>query len=212
MDKIKVWDGFTRFFHWALVLLLAGLYYTADNAMMAWHFLLGYCTLALLATRLIWGVIGSQSARFSAMLFKPTTILKSIKTPVVSVGHSPTGSLMVWLFFILLSFQLLSGLMSTDGILTEGPLVSLVGYQLAEQMTDWHKLSFDVITIAIVLHILAVVIYQLKGQQLLQGMLHGKKPAAIKGVLKPSVWAFAILLVLLSILYFTWAQLPLSEL
>ena len=112
MTTLKVWDGFIRCFHWFLVVSIAVLYFSIEEGMIELHFVAGFFTLALIVTRLIWGVIGSKTARLSGLLHSPRAILKALKSPSESLGHSAPGSCMVIVFFILIITQLVSGLMS----------------------------------------------------------------------------------------------------
>ena len=57
MSKVKVWDGFIRSFHWLLVVAIATLYFSAEEGMLELHFATGYFTLALIITRLVWGLL-----------------------------------------------------------------------------------------------------------------------------------------------------------
>lgn len=61
-----IWDLPTRLFHWLLALSFIAAYVTATlgPAWMDWHFRAGYLLAALLLFRLVWGLIGSDSARF----------------------------------------------------------------------------------------------------------------------------------------------------
>ncbi|HUS55412.1 MAG TPA: cytochrome b/b6 domain-containing protein, partial [Thermohalobaculum sp.] len=65
MQRISVWDIFVRATHWIVaVLVLAEL--TVLDEDWAVHRWAGYAVLALVALRLIWGLVGSRYARFSA--------------------------------------------------------------------------------------------------------------------------------------------------
>lgn len=215
---MKVWDGFVRFFHWALVLLLIGLYVSAENDMMDLHQVLAYVLMALLLTRLVWGVIGSDTAKISSLLHQPKAVLDTIKQPSRhNVGHNPAGSYMVLLFFVLLMIQLLTGLFSSDDITTEGPLSKYVSSGIADFVTEWHEVNFGILLAAIVVHILAIVAYRVKGLNLVKPMLIGKNDeidaAEQKPVnFKPSWWAFVLFALLLVLLMNTWGELPLKAL
>ncbi|MGZ3218205.1 hypothetical protein [Paracoccus sp. T5] len=62
-DKVRVWDGFVRLFHWSLVALIACVWLTADGPKVL-HEGLGYVIAGLIAPRVIWGLIGPRHARF----------------------------------------------------------------------------------------------------------------------------------------------------
>jgi len=216
MDKLKVWDGFIRSFHWLLVIAIATLYFSAEEGMLELHFVAGFFTLALLLTRLIWGVIGSKTAKLAALIHSPLAAIKSFKLGDTKPGHGAAGSYMVIAFFILILTQLISGLMTTDDILTDGPLVQYVSSNIVEWAGWVHHRNFDLLFYAIILHISAIVIYRLKGKKLVKAMITGKADAEqmneYSSVTKAPWAAFVIFVVLLIVLMTTWGAEPLSYL
>lgn len=69
--KITIWDSFIRGYHWLQAISIAGLWYTGTEGLMDWHFSIAYGLLALLVTRLIWGVLGSETAKLSRLFTLP---------------------------------------------------------------------------------------------------------------------------------------------
>ena len=71
--SLKVWDLGVRVFHWLLVGLVAGLWVTAtsDGDWMAIHLWLGVTVIAIVFSRIVWGLVGSDTARFSSFLVGP---------------------------------------------------------------------------------------------------------------------------------------------
>ncbi|MDO8703533.1 MAG: cytochrome b/b6 domain-containing protein [Sulfuricaulis sp.] len=110
--RILVWDVPTRVFHWLLAGSFAGAFLTAESERFRdVHVLLGYTMLGLIGFRLVWGLVGTRYARFSAFAFGPSKVaayLKSLLTgsPQHYVGHNPAGS---WVIYGLLLLGLLSG-------------------------------------------------------------------------------------------------------
>ncbi|WP_372771544.1 cytochrome b/b6 domain-containing protein [Pseudoalteromonas sp.] len=207
MQKTQVWDGFIRFFHWSMVALIALLYYSAENSLMELHFVAGFSLLSLLATRLIWGFIGSDTAKLSALIHSPKNTLAAIKGAAQETpGHNAAGSYMVIAFLILLVTQAVTGLMTTDDIMYDGPLVAMVSGDLSSLAGSLHHQIFDWILIAIALHITAIVVYKLKGKALVPPMITGKTTESYKQNAKmKSGWVgFAIFCVLLTALLTTW--------
>ena len=216
LQKVKVWDGFIRSFHWLLVIAIATLYFSAEEGMMELHFVAGYFTLALLLTRLVWGVLGSKTAKLTALIHSPMAVLKSLKEGDSKLGHGAAGSYMVIAFFILLLVQLLSGLMTTDDILTDGPLVEYASSQVVEWAGWVHHNNFDLLFYAIILHVAAIVIYRLKGKKLVKAMVTGYADKEDRGseikVTKSPWLAVVIFVLLLAGLMVTWGSEPLSYL
>lgn len=176
-SKSKVWDLPTRLFHWSLVLVFAGLWYTGENADFERHFLLGKIMLGLLVFRLLWGIVGSQTARFSHMPLHPKSALLYAQGKYGdSIGHNPLGSWSVIVILTLLSLQVISGLFANDGVLAEGPLVQFISTSLSDEFTDLHDLAFTALLAVLPLHIGAVMYYQhIKKQRLINAMITGEK-------------------------------------
>ena len=99
---------------------------------------MGYRLLCLVATRIIWGFIGSEAARFRAFLFAPRTVLKYPRAGGQYAGHNPLGGLSVTMLLLLLLAQAGSGVFSRDDLLFEGPFFDWAG-GLSGSLTEWHK-------------------------------------------------------------------------
>jgi cytochrome b len=119
-------------FHWTLVALMIAQWLTAQNSgAMDYHVWGGYAVLALVLFRLIWGVMGSETARFGAFVRGPGAALAYVKallrgeTPLY-LGHNPMGGWSIVAMLILLLVQAGTGLFANDDILIEGPLYSWV--------------------------------------------------------------------------------------
>ncbi|CAH9065418.1 hypothetical protein PSECIP111951_03708 [Pseudoalteromonas holothuriae] len=209
----KVWDGFIRGFHWLLVIAIAALYISGEEGWLDVHFVVGFTLLALMLTRLIWGVIGSDTAKLTALLHSPKAALSAIRKSESTVGHNPAGSYMVLVFFVLIIVQLLTGLMSTDDILIEGPLVAYVPYSWSELASEFHHDNFDILLIAIALHIVAITVYRMKGKNLAKTLITGKDQDATHApVMRSGKWAYLIFIGLTVLILSTWGIQPLTAL
>jgi cytochrome b len=178
MQRVKIWDSFVRLSHWLMVVLLVAMWWTADNDYMEWHLRLAPLLGGLLITRLVWGIIGSQSARFSYFLRGPKSVLQHLRELKnghyqPSNSHNAAGGWAVMLILLLLLAQFVSGLFAADGYFYEGPLAKTIGSDSAELMTDIHRIVFDLLVAAVVLHLLAIIAYKLRGVSLVAAMLHG---------------------------------------
>jgi cytochrome b len=180
MNKIRVWDLPLRLFHWTLAVLVVAAVITqkiGGNAMV-WHFRIGYCVLALLLFRLIWGVVGPRYSRFVDFLRGPMPILDYLKGNGRNYpGHNPLGSLSVVALLGFLLFQVATGLFSNDDIASEGPLVKFISKEISDQATWLHKeLGATVIYVLVGLHVLAILWYaHLKKEKLVKAMITGDK-------------------------------------
>jgi cytochrome b len=178
---MRIWDLPTRLFHWILVVLIFVSWLSAWRDWMKLHVACGLTVLTLLLFRLIWGLIGSDTARFSYFLKGPAAGLNHLlhllrREPDTETGHNAAGGWMVIVMLVLLCVQVGTGLCSNDDVLVEGPLARSVGKDRSDWLTHIHHVNFTLIEIAIALHVLAIITYRvLKGQNLLLPMITGKK-------------------------------------
>lgn len=180
----RVWDLPTRLFHWTLAFCVVGAVVSAKvggNAMV-WHFRLGYTILALLAFRLLWGVVGGHWSRFARFIYSPATLLRYLRGQArddehLDVGHSPTGALSVFALIAILLVQVATGLVADDEISNTGPLIKFVSGAVSSAATSWHKAYGQWLIISlVVLHVLAILFYLVKKRRNLVGpMLSGDK-------------------------------------
>lgn len=172
---VQIFDLAVRLFHWFQVVLLAGLWYSAEQEWYGLHQLLAYTLASLLGARLIWGLIGSETARFRHFVPAPRQLRQYLanKTPVA--GHNPVSALMILALFLLVALQFASGLMTTDEVMTEGPLYSLVPDWLSSLAGSWHELGFNLMLGLVVVHVLAALWHQLSGDKVIGAMWHGRK-------------------------------------
>lgn len=211
--KLALWDLPTRLFHWSLVISFAFLFYSGETGeWMEWHMNVGIFVLALVLFRLVWGFVGSQTARFSSfMRLHPQTIVDYMKTLPKRdhqqyAGHNPLGGLVVLLMLVLLFIQAVSGLFNSDDILAEGPLYAMVSEAFSDMMGGLHETVFELLLLIVVLHIAAIIFYRLyKGINLVKPMIIGwinwrEKPAP--SLFFKSAWFGIALLLLISVAVF----------
>lgn len=182
---IRVWDLPTRVFHWTLALAVTGSVISAKiggNAMV-WHFRFGYLVLALLAFRILWGLVGGRWSRFVSFVYAPATLLRYLRGRAapqeqLEVGHSPSGALSVFALLGVLLVQLGTGLVADDEIANQGPLNRFVSSDTVMSATSWHKSWGQWLVLALVaLHVAAIAFYLLKkNTNLVRPMLQGDKP------------------------------------
>ncbi|MBC7482108.1 MAG: cytochrome b/b6 domain-containing protein [Rhizobacter sp.] len=185
LEAVRVWDLPTRIFHWLLAALVVASVITAQvggNAM-AWHFRSGYAVFALLAFRILWGVVGGRWSRFASFIHAPATTLRYLRgehrpEENFDVGHNPLGALSVLGLLAVLSMQVATGLFADDEISSAGPLVKFVSGATSSLATSWHTNFGQWLIIALVLlHVAAILFYLLKKRQnLIRPMLTGDKP------------------------------------
>lgn len=200
---IPVWDLPTRMFHWLLVLLVAGawLSYKFGDVTMTWHKWNGYAVLTLLLFRLLWGFIGSSTARFSDFVKGPHTVLHYLRdgARAPNLGHNPAGGWSVLAMLGILIVQVGAGLFTTDDIMVSGPLKFLVSSDTAEFLSSIHRVGYYVLLGLVTLHLAALAYHHLAhGENLLRAMVTGNKcpdhvPPGAAAMLRP-LWLAALCL------------------
>jgi cytochrome b len=178
---MPIWDLPIRVFHWSLVILLFTSWLSAKMDWMRVHVLCGLSILSLLLFRVIWGFIGSDTARFGWFLKSPVEAVRHLmhilrREPDTETGHNAAGGWMVLGMLAVLGVQVGTGLCANDDVMTEGPLALIVGKDRSDWLTHIHHLNFYVIEIVVLLHVVAIVAYRvLKGHNLVTPMITGKK-------------------------------------
>ncbi|MFW6322134.1 MAG: cytochrome b/b6 domain-containing protein [Guyparkeria sp.] len=177
--RVRVWDLPIRVFHWALVGLIAGLYLTGAvfDRYLNWHMYLGVTVGGLVIFRLLWGLWGSETARFARFVPGPRRLWRYLRRgdrAHAGPGHSPLGALSVLALLLLLAAQVGTGLFAHDDAFNEGPFHDLVSSDTADALTALHKQLFYVLLGFIVLHVMAVLFHVfVKRQDLLRAMITG---------------------------------------
>lgn len=177
MQKTKVWDGAVRLFHWSQLGLLGGLWYSAEQEWFGIHMMLAYSLASLLGARLIWAFVGSTNARWRSFIKSPATVWRWLRTSPkpAQAGHNPLSGYMVLALLVLVLLQFVSGLMTSDQILTEGPLVAMVPSSWVELASSFHHWNVNLVLALVVVHVLAAVVHQVRGERVISAMLSGNK-------------------------------------
>lgn len=186
LKKVRVWDLPTRLFHWSLVILFITSWISAEigGTAMQYHFWSGYAILTLILFRILWGLFGSETARFAHFLRSPLAAWQYARgffKPVyaATLGHNALGAWSVLAMLAFLLAQASTGLFANDDISTEGPLYKLVSKDTSDLLTRIHHLSFNVLLVLAGIHIVAIVLYRvLHRENLLKPMLTGDKAVA----------------------------------
>jgi cytochrome b len=177
-----------RLVHWTFVALIPALWWTGEHGDVALHTRIGLAMAGLVMFRLLWGLVGTDNARFATFVKGPGALLAYLRgqpRPGAVAGHNPLGALSVLALLALLAAQVGFGLFAqdTDG-LESGPLSHYVSYDGADAARGWHALGFNLLLALIALHLAAIAWYRLRGNNLLSPMLTGRKPLA-EGLVAP---------------------------
>ncbi len=196
--SIRVWDLPTRLFHWLLAIAVVGSFVSVKiggNAM-EWHARFGYLALSLLGFRWCWGFLGSRYARFGQFMKGPKAILAEIRGALpVSPGHNPLGALSVVALLLGFSVQAVLGLMTTDDIAFDGPLVKYISSDLVSMASGLHQQMEWVLIGLVVLHVGAIIFHaRVRRHNLVPAMIHGDQqvPSESSAVSARDDWAIRI--------------------
>lgn len=137
------WDPLIRLTHWgiALAVIANGLINKPGGTVHVW---IGWVVMALLATRLAWGLVGPAEARFSAFPPDPRAAMSHLLDllrgkPREHASHNPAGALMVYALWACLAAVTITGLVMTNG---KSP-VTIAQEKAAVAAGDWSVLVTD---------------------------------------------------------------------
>ena len=173
-----------RVSHWSFALLVPAMYITAENSEWGWHIRLGHVLLGFLIFRVLWGFLGTPTARFASFVKGPGRVLGYLKGDYDHkriIGHNPLGARAVLGLLSVMIVQVTMGLFAGDiydG--ATGPLNPLVRVRTADWLTDTHEWFVYVVFGMIGLHISAIAVYAgARAQNLVGPMIGGKGEMAV---------------------------------
>ena len=173
MRNKLVYDLPTRFFHW----LFSGLFVSAfviaktvddESVVFSYHSLMGLVLGFLILLRLVWGVVGTQNARFSNFALNPKDLiayLKGIKSGEKKkwAGHNPASS---WAAVVMLLMGV--GLVMSGYLMTSG--------RKPQALEEVHEICGNIFVLTAVLHVLGILLHTLRYKDLIGlSMVDGKK-------------------------------------
>ena len=184
LERVRLWDPAIRLFHWALVICVIAAWGLGEFGpdVMTLHFYFGYAVVALLAFRLIWGLIGPKTARFAHFIYGPKATFGYAasmfeRKPSYWRGHNPMGALAAFALLGLLIAQVASGLMGDpDDFINVGPLAQYVSSDTASLAIDLHETLAPLLLLLVVLHVATIAFYKIwKREDLIKPMITGWK-------------------------------------
>lgn len=184
-QRVLVWDWTVRLFHWVLVLGVALMWWTGEEGLLLWHKRLGIFLLGLVVYRIVWGLIGSPTARFGRMGVRPGAALSYFRDLLSgkhkpAFGHNPAGTLSVFAILLVLAIQIGTGLfvVDKDGM-DPGPLSSFVSFDTGRELAEIHETSFNILVALIILHVAAIATYLIVFRDnLIRPMVTGRRSRA----------------------------------
>ncbi len=129
-EEVRIWDPLVRYGHWVLAVAFLIAYLTEDDLLTV-HVWAGYVVGIVILVRLVWGLIGTQHARFRDFLYSPRESLAYLFDMLRGrakrhLGHSPIGAPMVFALLISLALTTGSGLLVYAYDKHAGPLAGMV--------------------------------------------------------------------------------------
>ena len=187
--SVAAWDLPTRLFKWTLVtlVLLSWATQAAGDRWLGLHIQLGHAVLILLVFRLLWGLVGSSTARFASWVAWPwnavsygAQLVRGRGRPYL--GHNPLGGWMIILLLAFVAAQGVTGLFTADNNgLSGGPFANLDfgdPTPIQRAFGAWHHLAFNLLLGLIAIHVFTNLFYEAaKGDPVISAMVTGRKPA-----------------------------------
>ncbi len=211
---IAIWGWPVRLSHWSFAILVPAMWYTADNGLWYWHTRLGMVLLTVLLFRLLWGIVGTRTARFSSFVRGPSAVFAYLRGEMAPrAGHSPLAALSVLALLSAMSLQVGMGLFAGDPFDgATGPLNALIGVGTADMLTEWHKVFYWAVLGLVALHLAAIAYYAvIKRDNLIEPMITGKRSMTtpVEGNSPvPHARAVALLAVSAGIALWLWSGAP----
>ncbi|WP_062561374.1 cytochrome b/b6 domain-containing protein [Paracoccus aminovorans] len=192
------WDPLIRISHWgiAAAVFVNGLIVKPGGTIHIW---IGWAAMALLAARLVWGLVGPREARFAAFPPAPLSALRHLGQVLRGraceyPSHNPAGAMMVYALWLGLIVVIATGLVMTGG---KTP-ITIAEERAAVAAGDWsvlvkddaagddrpqdtklveevHEIAANLLLFLAVLHVLGVAAEsRALGRNLVRPMIRGK--------------------------------------
>lgn len=180
--KINVWDKPVRIFHWLLVSVFIGAFFTSHTEwLLEYHAIAGYVALGLICFRILWGFTGSHYARFSEFIKGwgevKSYLLKTIRLkPSKYLGHNPAVGWVVIFMLILTVGISVTGIVTYSGEENRGLWAGIVSFGTASVARDMHEFMAYTAVVVIVVHIAAALFHDfVLKENIILSMITGTK-------------------------------------
>lgn len=177
---VLVYDLPVRISHWLMAVLFVAAFGIAqllddESPGFSYHMLLGFTLAFVVSLRIVWGLIGSPTARFSSMPLHPKHLFNYFKSFVGGpaqkyFAHNPASAWAALLMFFLSLGLAFTGYQMSHGL------------QYKEVFEEMHELFANAFLITVIAHITGVVLHTLRhhpitGEMIALAMINGKKIA-----------------------------------
>lgn len=197
--KVVVWDAPVHVIHWLMVFSFAGAYLTAESE--RWrllHVTLGYTMAGVVAFRIVWGLVGTRTARFSNFVRGPRAVLRYrqallSRRPEHHIGPNPAGAVAIVAMLAL-----------TLAIVASG--WALFNDTGGEWLEELHEFAVNSMLAVIGGHIAGVLFASWRGHENLVGaMITGRKLGRPEDGIR-SAWRSVAGLMRIAAAGFWWTQ------
>ncbi len=166
---MRVWDRLVRIGHWTLVGAIVVAWFTRHGGGRA-HEWAGYAVMAVVAARVVWGLVGTRHARFRQFLQPPAATLRYARLVAGGrepryIGHNPLGG---WMIMALLAAALAAA--------ASGWLYTTDRFWGVAWVEELHEGLSNLLFVLAGLHLAGVVVESLRHREnLVAAMVHGNK-------------------------------------
>ncbi len=185
-NTVRIWDLPVRINHWLVVLSFSIAFLTHDSdRFLFFHILSGYIFGLLIIFRLIWGVTGTQYAKFNSFSFSFTSVINYLKglmngTAMRHIGHNPAGGWAIFIILILGFILVLTGILVEAGEENYGIFAAFVPYSLAQIAREPHEIIAFLLLALVGVHALGVIAESIfHKENLVWSMISGNKEVAM---------------------------------
>ncbi len=179
--SVRVWDPLVRVFHWSLVLFFLTAYLSEDD-FESLHVWSGYTVAALLAFRLVWGLIGSRHARFSDFVKSPRKVMQYLRDIPGGrakryLGHNPAGGAMIVALLCFIAGTVIFGMATLGADEGAGPLAGSWLASFDEHtLKEIHEFFANGTLMLVFLHVAGVIFSSIHHREnLARAMVNGRK-------------------------------------
>lgn len=178
----RIWDLPVRISHWGLAISFAAAYITAELNLTL-HEIFAFLCLFFVVFRVMWGILGSQTARFTSFV-RGFAAIKQYTLELLKFrhkeywGHNPLGAVAVVVILGLMAILVIAGMFEReDGF--SGPWAGSVSRSMASLLGEFHEVLANILLAVVLFHIAAIIAYRvLLRDNLITPMVKGTRPAA----------------------------------
>jgi cytochrome b len=179
-STVKAWDPLIRIFHWSLVICVL-LAFVSEDDWSTLHLWSGYAVSLLIGFRLLWGLVGTRTARFTSFVRSRRAVMQHLKAMLTFkaphyLGHNPAAAVMVILLLTSIALVAFSGMVLIAGE-GQGPLAAtFFSTWHGGWIEETHEFFANFTLLLVIFHLAGVLFSSLvEGENLAKAMLTGRK-------------------------------------